>query len=1268
MSTVAFDPLSGGSIAAVVDRAGRSLALAAVLRGGCRWLASAGGLVIVLVWLDTVLRLPAALRLVLSIGAVGFIAGTLWAWVIRPAVRRQTPESIAFLLERRYGVRDNSLVGALQFERLNASLDADGVQRAFIGETARLGRGVISAVSVKDLFEPRMLLTWAAVAGLVAVAWMASLTLAPGWSGTAFKRFLLPLADVPPAAAVEVVVRLPDGDVVPQGADVRVEVELRGAAARRRYPDILWAERSWVDADDSKAVRATTEPVLGQDHVFTHTLRGVRQDVAIRGLAEGTYSRQSRVRVVPTPLIASSSFAITPPDYTGRATVPTAGPPQPLEALVGSRIALAVELDRPVAGLTWRIGDAEVACTGAGTTWQAEATLASAESYELTATIADIDMRTSVARGRVACRQDQAPDVRFVTDRFSHRLHLGDSLPVTVVACDDQGLLGLALSVRAAAGGSPTTVRRWDYPPPGRSDKVAESTAVIASPDLFAVGRAYVIELAGHDARPDAPPAVCKRPLLVEIVPRPTGEAAADPQLAGFLAALDRAIALQKQALEATRSFATNLPEVWLDLSRNQRPAAEVDVLLDQYRAAVLTPQRSVHESILTAAAATGAAPRAAKQLRELADTEAIAAGDGADALTVPAVAVQVDGEPAAVVDIDGGGRTTRAQFSPRQARWLAVVARHAAGWAERIQVPLLATHAFADGPPLDRVAWRVADVVPDAAANAVREALPARGQWIVTARPPWGVVIDLGADTDVAEVSLTNAGPLLHDVEFRVGTGAAPQLVRGERTETMVARQIRLLEPAQAALYAELVLLRGSALERHDDAAAREPDAPGVESAPLADAMEKEVLADVAEWKKDFERTAERRKALTERPAEDLSDADQEELALIGIEKHRQTRRIQRLSEDLTDSLAMDKGDTQRRTLRTRTVGKLADLADLAALAAQKAEKPETTWKLDAEAIKAANELAPDSGNPNASSDATRGKIESDEDKLDPSSMAQLAEIADVNLPELSKKWENFTAEADRSAPSPGMSSGTEAVAGGVRSHNSASGRPGDRTPDQQQRHTGRSIVGRTAQSDGQFVGDTAAQMPDDEVLAPDRDSGTALEGGKVVDDESSSEATSTGLGRMTNAMTEFGGSGKLPPDLLNKLQKVAGEATELSNDTNRLVLRLEVLNLPTDELRTAVRGVEQAAGEAARGNAKALRQAVDRAAQAFDRGRDAVAREVALVAAARQRDEARQVECRFDTRLPIPAAYDAWAAAYFKALAERAADGQSEPREQPR
>lgn len=1249
------------TIAAVIDRARLRLLWATITRGLLRWLVVVGGVVIAIMLLDNLLRLPAALRLTLSIGVFAFALAALGAWVVGPFARRRSAESVAFLIERLYGIGDNSLVGALQFERLAGGAAADGVQRSFVAETERLGREALGSIRTNDLVEGGRLLAWAGGFAAVVAAWAAYASLAPLASGTALRRFILPLADVPPASAVRIFVTVPEGLVVPEGSDVAVEVRVEGPSSGR-YPEIVWVEdAATVDVDDPAALRAGTEPDAERDRVFSHTFRGLRHDVSFRASADGTYSELVKVTVVPAPAIVASSFAVTPPAYSGLETAVVAGPPQMLDVLEGSRVTVQIELDEPVQSLTWRLGSDEVACVANEGRWKAEAVVGKVESYSLDARIDRMPKPLTVARGRVTCRQDRSPEVRFVTDRLSLRAELGSTLPIEIAARDDLGVMSLDLSVRGGSGDG-TVVRQWSYPSPGASGEITESTPLELTPDLFVVGGRYVVEASARDARADVEPAVTRRPLLVEIVATAAGPPAKEEGGSGFFAALDRAIAVQKRALDATRSLAANLPELWVDLSRKPRPQAEVDALLEQYRSAVLEPQRQVRAAIFEAAGSDGADVKAAKRLRELAAVEAAACGEAAAELTVPGVELKGAGEQAGRLAVPAGSRQVVA-FPPRKATWLSLVVRRTGDWVDGLDLRGIGVHGSPDGPPLElkHREWTVKSILPAGDLNAATASLRAHGQVATPGHMPCAVIIDLGAPIDVAGVSAMSVRNDVDIMEVYAGGDGAPEFVVEKRDERLVARQIRLLEPIQAALYAELVTLRGRELKRAGGASERQPEE-SIESAPLAGDGGREAMGELAEWTEEFEKVAQRRKNLTDRPPESLTAEEQEELELMAIAKQKLARRLQRITEDHSDAMRADFGDSQQMEARMRLAERLENLAELAELSASKSRKKETTYNLDAAVVNEAKEILNETENQKKTDVASRGKIESGDDEQTAAFTQQLATMVEFEIPELAKKFDAADEGIEKSASEmASLDTASGPVLGGPFSINSAVGRPGDATPDQSQTNSGKSTGGRSGPSDGQMVGNSMPSIPDEEVTSSDRRSDTPLEKGKVADDSESPE-TSTGLGKPSSRPAQYGREGRMPPELLNMMGRVVGDVESVARGTSALALRLERMNMPSTDLRVALRHLELAQAQAARGNGVGVRQAFSDAREAFDRGRRAASEAIAQMVATRRRDEARKLQGQFDERIPVPTAYDEMVSAYFKAVAERATSQAAE------
>ena len=357
------------------------------------------------------------------------------------------------------------------------------------------------------------------------------------------------------------------------------------------------------------------------------------------------------------------------------------------------------------------------------------------------------------------------------------------------------------------------------------------------------------------------------------------------------------------------------------------------------------------------------------------------------------------------------------------------------------------------------------------------------------------------------------------------------------------MALELRLLERVQEAIYNELVALKGQeALKAEKDLAKAAKKALGesIEAPPTVKDEVKKFLDELKDWTKEQEKNAEKRKSVMDKPAQDFSDKDKEDLLQANLEKRNLARRLDDMIEELSNAGAMDFGDSSMTKTLPKMLDKANDLKDLADLAAYKDEMIDYSYNLDNAIVSEAKEIMKGSED-STHVEPTPGSTEAPEDKKAPVYLQELPTELAVTVPPLKQKLDDYyekikqagTALAnsvdDNDGPiSPSGFSGT-----------SAAGKMGDATPDPKADRTGRSNVGRTGKSDGQMVGNTAPPIPDEQILIPERMSNSPMEGGKV-DDKSGNQATSQGLGKGTNGFTEFGRSGKLPPGMEKNLKQI--------------------------------------------------------------------------------------------------------------------------------
>ena len=222
--------------------AGARLKWSLLLVGLCGWLAACLGVLLLLFAFDYLLSLPAGLRLPLALGGALFCGVLFFQKVLRVAWRRQRPERTALMLEARYGIRDNLLINAVQFQRQSLSPR----ELPFAARTVAASEDIASRLRFGELWDWPKLRAWGGAALAAVLVWAAVIAFFPRQLGAAAARYALPLSDVPPPG--NCVLKLtPAGDLtVAEGEnlEVRVDVEKSSSSTPLAPPLIAWREKS----------------------------------------------------------------------------------------------------------------------------------------------------------------------------------------------------------------------------------------------------------------------------------------------------------------------------------------------------------------------------------------------------------------------------------------------------------------------------------------------------------------------------------------------------------------------------------------------------------------------------------------------------------------------------------------------------------------------------------------------------------------------------------------------------------------------------------------------------------------------------------------------------------------------------------------------------------------------------------------------------------------------------------------------------------------
>ncbi len=549
--------------------AGRVLKAGTVGRGLAVWLTGTLGAALVLFAVDNLVRLPAGLRLASAVAVAGLAGLGFVTRVLRPLVRRQTPQRTALALERRLGVRENLLINACQFE----GGQPDPAETPFVARTLRRARARCGRLRSGVLWDRRPVKRWAAAGGVALLLWLAYVGFLPRYAHNAWTRFARPLADVPPAGRVVLTVDPVEDLVVAEGEDLTVRARVGGASAESqdadRAPVIAWQpEAGYLEAVRPAAEEAVMTPRAHGADAYLYTFPAVRGSFAFRVFAADTYSPSVRVTVRPIPRVREGLFRVAGPAYTGRELQTEPGPssagPVCVSALPGARVSVQVAFDRPVAEAVWRVNGTDVPLARAEQTqaWSAAADVPPAGPYALRVRAPGMTAARPTAEGSVELAVDRPPEVRFVTEDLNRYVVPGTEVALPIEAGDDLGLRSLGVTARRVGAQDAADLSAWEYVgPPGPTGPVSERAVFRVDPRRFTPGQAYLVEAVARDWRPEGAPAR-SRPVVLRVKDWASLDPPRDAGLAAAFEHLRTAVAEQRQANATCQTLATHLEEV----------------------------------------------------------------------------------------------------------------------------------------------------------------------------------------------------------------------------------------------------------------------------------------------------------------------------------------------------------------------------------------------------------------------------------------------------------------------------------------------------------------------------------------------------------------------------------------------------------------------------------------------------------------------------------------------------------------------------------
>ncbi len=1270
MSIAQMNPAQTLDFRQVVQRANRTIRMTKVMLGVLTWFAIAATTWLSLFALDNLFDLPSALRF--PFGIIGLIVtiAAFFKCVVGALRAHLSNEQVALMLEKQFGIEENVLINTMQFEEM----DYSDKQKEFIRATASAATTGWSHVPLSQLWQPgRMAIWWAAFALLMTI-WIAYSVLAPDYLKNAFSRYAFSFQDTPPAAAASLIMTPAEDLTIAEFDDLEITLDVTKFADGKRlvvYPAIMYREGQGSVANDGTiGAEVKMRPVVGNPNLYQYTFETVRRSFAFRIFVGGTYTHSVQVTVDGVAKIVESSFKVTPPAYVAQPPREQSGPPYPVKCLPASRLDLLVELDKPVESLVWQWPAGSVPLQDSGNqVWKGTIEVGdTGGNYDLVAVVKNLPEPITLSSGSVQLKTDRKPEVNYLDMEMSHVVAPGATLPLRFEGKDDYGMRDMKLTLRRAKPGrQPETIRIWTFGPvPGEQDRIQKRVDLKIDASVFEPGNKYFLEVHGNDFCPTTDSGVSNA-LLVTVKDLDTNLADGDSDLKDLYAALERAIVLQKQALEGTQNLSVNIDDVWLDVNRVKREDQDIQAALDAYREKILALQVDVRETLIKGVQlAPDQSVHMAVRMQSIAEMEAVEANHRAFA----AGRVRLHAGELKRANGFGPGtsfRNTKTQsvrFKCQPARYFGLVIYSAHGWSPRAFLEQLALVGEdteeKKSPYLGSSKWKlVASNVKDA-----QKALASKdGPHKVTLDSlPASFVFDMGEEQAVTGIACKGGVQSPKGIAVYLTTDQAPEIAPVALDQERIHGEFMHLKTVQEMIYNQLLALKGGEFERLEKdknlELAKLLGEDRDEAAPAADLAQAETNEKLKEWTEAEEELDALRNVITSKPTENLDEDDEKDLSDLDLKKLALKRDLEELAEDLARS-EWDFADKSEIELYEATLHNIQEkleekIPELLALDSDK-PKPDMSHNLDTVPQDSSQEIETGQQQPISGALVEPGQNEDAEDQGKLPDLGELPAELPANISELVSGLD------DLGAPVP--ESGSE-----LMDHNSPSGSPASdnldsasaagqmaaQTPNPLAKTKGRGNIGRAGQSEGQMAASKAPAIPDNEVAMPARLVAGAGEDGQIVD-EDNAPSSAIGLGKGTGIATGFADVGKLPPDELNKLKEMLGAADHKSKENIRgLLLALNRHNLPTTDLKRALERLRQIQSNK---QGVDVRQTLNEAMKHLRRAETSLASAYELRAQQIADGTFKDAHQGDTTGGTVPAGYENMVSNYFKAVAEESA-----------
>jgi len=445
---------------------------------------------------------------------------------------------------------------------------------------------------------------------------------------------------------------------------------------------------------------------------------------------------------------------------------------------------------------------------------------------------------------------------------------------------------------------------------------------------------------------------------------------------------------------------------------------------------------------------------------------------------------------------------------------------------------------------------------------------------------------------------------------------GEAGQMEAADRPA--VSHALNSVEKQQEYLLDQLLALKGiEAKKSQVEAEQAMAELLGEKEESLTPSLEETLentVKEIEEFIKQQKEIMEKREMVQDKPPEDFTEEDEELLEDLAIDQSKLAEVLDNVVNDLSNMNLLDFGDNQMTESMTSIYEDANELADKAEEAAEKRQARQDAYRLETEAVEMAEELM-------INCEATLGvydniqfvaEIPEDEQLVAP--LAELpAELEDLVGDLITQEEEMRPEVEDIGSYLNSLDHTAGPVADGTISSTSAKGKTGDQRPEDNVLE-GRSGAGRTGMSDGQLVEPVAKDLDQNEYGLRERVSNTPLEDGQVDDQDVDAATGGTGLGKTTDATTQFGMGGKLPPKVLEMMKETLENQENIRRSSEDVVTQLARYNLSVTDLEVSIEAMKRVEESIRKADGIGIRSAYDETVNTLRKSHGAVGKQISM------------------------------------------------------